>query len=198
MTTAPESIWSHLREGIPVVDLDFGADLLKAFLELPDGVKQWNAWCAAMFDANMLNPAWEEGDPEGFLPVRCEFAEANQRICLPHLPHKAPDVWRTAPHMFNGIANIKSRVNYIIPRGSPLAARLPFRPLLPPSKLVKKLKELIGLKFLRSGGNHDIYRTPNGKNISIPRHQRDLGRGLLRKILREVGLDIGLEGFLQQ
>lgn len=133
-----------------------------------------------------------------FHPVRCSFAEENQHICLPLLPAKHPDIWRAAPHMFNGIANIKSRVNYVIPRSSPLAARLPFRPLLPPSKLVKKLEDLAGLEFLRNGGNHDVYRARNGKTIAIPRHPRDLGRGLLRKILREAGLDMGLEQFGQQ
>jgi hypothetical protein len=39
------------------------------------------------------------------------------------------------------------------------------RPLLPPSKVVKKLKELVGLEFDRSGGNHDIYKTPSGKKF---------------------------------
>jgi hypothetical protein len=70
-----------------------------------------------------------------FLPVRCAFSEENQQICLPHLPPKNPEVWGAAPHLFDGIANIKSRVNYVVPRTSPLAARLPFRPLLPPSKV---------------------------------------------------------------
>ncbi|MDP2662415.1 MAG: type II toxin-antitoxin system HicA family toxin [Dehalococcoidia bacterium] len=130
--------------------------------------------------------------------VRCQFAERNQQICLPHLPCKTPEVWRTAPHMFDGISNIKGRVNYVIPRSSPLAARLPFRPMLPPSKLLKKLKEVANLEFVRHGGSHDIYRmSSNGRPISIPRHPRDLGPGLIRSILREAGLDMGLEEFRQ-
>ena len=133
-----------------------------------------------------------------FLSVRCRFAEANQGICLPLLPSKNPDIWKTAQHMFNGISNIKSRVNYVIPRSSAFAKRLPFRPLLPPSKLIKKLKAMVHLEFVRSGGNHDIYRTSTGHTVPIPRHPRDLGRGLLRKILREAGLDIGIEEFLQR
>ena len=132
-----------------------------------------------------------------FQPVRCEFAEENQRICLPHLPGKDPSVWRTAPHMFNGITNIKSRVNYLVPRSSSLSGRLPFRPVLPPGKLIKKLKELAGLEFVRNGANHDVYRARNGKKIQIPRHPRDLGRGLVRNILQQAGLNIGIEEFLQ-
>lgn len=145
-------------------------------------------------------PGYDQGVNlrEDFQSARCEFAEQNQRICLPRLPHKDPDVWRSAPHMFDGLANIKSRVNYVIPRGSRLAGRLPFRPLLPPSKLVKKLKEVVGLEFVRNGGSHDIYRTRSGRTIPIPRHPGDLGRGLIRKILREAGLEMGLEEFLQK
>jgi hypothetical protein len=65
-----------------------------------------------------------------FLSERCRFSEENQQICLPHLPSKDPKVWGAAPHLFDGIANIKSRVNYVVPRTSPLAARLPFRAIL--------------------------------------------------------------------
>ena len=91
-------------------------------------------------------PGYDQGVPigRGFQSVGCEFAEENQRICLPHLPGKDPSVWRTAPHMFNGITDIKSRVNYPIPRSSPLAGRLPFRPVLPPSNEVQLIS---GPKF---------------------------------------------------
>jgi predicted RNA binding protein YcfA (HicA-like mRNA interferase family) len=129
--------------------------------------------------------------------VRCQFAEDNQRVCLPHIPRKNPEVWRTTPHMFNGISNVGSRFNYVILRNSPLVARMRARPSLPPSQLVRKLKELVGLEFDRSGGNHDIYRMPNGKKIPIPRHPRDLGTGLLRKILNQVGLNVSVKQFMQ-
>jgi predicted RNA binding protein YcfA (HicA-like mRNA interferase family) len=142
-------------------------------------------------------PGYNRGDQiRGvFRKERCEFAEANQRICLPHLPPKRPDVWHTMPHMFNGIANIKSQVNYVIPRSSPLAMRLPLRGLPSPAQLAKKLGVLAGIQFVRHDGNHDIYQTPTGKTIPIPRHPRDLGRGLLRKILSEAGLGMGIEEF---
>lgn len=130
-------------------------------------------------------------------PVRYRFAEDNQNICLPHLPPKNPEIWGTAPHMFDGIANMKSRVNYILPRSSPLVQRLHLRPMLPPAKLVKKLKKLTGLQFERHGGNHDIYVTSTGSRITIPRHQRDLGPGLVRSILREAGLTMSLDQFAQ-
>ncbi|OPY76621.1 MAG: YcfA-like protein [Syntrophorhabdus sp. PtaU1.Bin050] len=143
-------------------------------------------------------PGYNRGDliRREFVPVRCRFAEENQQISLPHLPAKNPDVWKTAPHMFDGISNIKGRVNYVIPRSSPIAKRLPFRPCVSPNKLKEKLKELVGLEFVKQGGNHEIWKTSTGKRVTIPRHPRDLGRGLLRKILHEVELDMGLERFL--
>jgi hypothetical protein len=76
-------------------------------------------------------------------PVRCQFAEENQLFCLPHLPRKSPAIWHTAPHMFHGISNIKS-----ISRNSPLIARTKMRPLLPPRKVIEKLRALVGLQFV--------------------------------------------------
>ena len=58
-------------------------------------------------------------------------------------------------------------------------------------------KILVNLEFVRNGGNHNIYRSPSGKTIPIPRHPRDLERGLLLKILREVGLDLSLQEFME-
>jgi len=143
-------------------------------------------------------PGYDQGNvfrPD-FLGVRCRFMENNQHICLPHLPNRNPEVWRSTPHLFDGISNIKSRVNYVIPRNSPLAGRLRFRPCLPPNKVIKKLRQLVGLELVREGGRHQVWRTSSGNIVEIPRHPRDLGRGLLRQILRQAGLDMGLEEFL--
>ena len=65
-------------------------------------------------------------------------------------------------------------------------------------ELVKKLWGLGGLEILRNGAEYDIYRTPSGKRIEIPRHSRDLGRELLRKIIRDAGLNLSLTEFMQQ
>lgn len=132
-----------------------------------------------------------------FMSVRCRLAEDSHHTSLPHMPQKNPEVWRTTPHLFDGIFNIKGRVNYIIPMESSIAQRLPFRPCLPPKKLIAKLQKLVdGFQFVREGGNHEVWKTSTGRKVEIPRHPRDLGRGLLRKILKQVGLDMGLEKFL--
>jgi predicted RNA binding protein YcfA (HicA-like mRNA interferase family) len=144
-------------------------------------------------------PGYDQGNKfrRVFDNIRCQFAEKNHHVCLPELPSKSPEVWKTAPHLFHGIANIKSHVNYVLPRNSPIAARLPFRPCLPPNKVVKKLRELVGLEKVREGGRHAIWKTADGRILEIPRHARDLGRGLLRKILRQAGLEMGLDEFLR-
>jgi predicted RNA binding protein YcfA (HicA-like mRNA interferase family) len=144
-------------------------------------------------------PGYDQGNKfrRVFENIRCQFAEKNHHVCLPQLPSKDPEIWKTAPHLFHGIANIKSRVNYVLPRNSPIAARLPFRPCLPPKKVVKKLQEMVGLERVREGGNHAIWKTTDGRIVEIPRHARDLGRGLLRSILRQAGLNMGLEDFLR-
>jgi predicted RNA binding protein YcfA (HicA-like mRNA interferase family) len=144
-------------------------------------------------------PGYDQGNKlrRVFRRMRCEFAEKNQRVCLAHLPFKDPEIWNTAPHLFDGIANIKSNVNYILSRRSPLAARLPFRPCLPPRNLIKKLRDLVGLEKVREGSRHEVWKTAAGHIVEIPRHARDLGRGLLRNILHQAGVDMGLDEFLR-
>lgn len=164
--------------------------------KLPDSLRLLDYALAGY--VNDSPPGYRRGTEvrKDMLAFRCRFAAENQGVCLPGLPQKHPDVWRTAPHLFDGISNIRGRVNYILPRSSPLMARTRLRPLLPPRKLVKKLRELAGLDFVRSGGAHDIYQAGNGREIQIPRHPRDLGPGLLRGILRQAGLDMSLHEFM--
>jgi len=61
-----------------------------------------------------------------FRPTQCEFAEVNQRDAVPTAPDLDPAIWLTSTHMFHGITNIKSRVKYYLPPGSPLRDRIPF------------------------------------------------------------------------
>jgi predicted RNA binding protein YcfA (HicA-like mRNA interferase family) len=63
--------------------------------------------------------------------------------------------------------------------------------------VVKKLRDLVGLEKVREGGRHEVWKMAAGNFVEIPRHARDLGRGLLRSILRQAGIDTGLEEFLR-
>lgn len=134
---------------------------------------------------------------QDFTDFRNQFAEINQNVSFPKLPKKSHTAWGAATHMFDGINNIKGRVNYIVPKNSPLLGRLRVQPMLPPRKLVKKLADLAGVTFKRPGGNHDLYQTKDGHVFPIPRHARDINRGLLRGILRQCGIEMGLEEFLR-
>jgi len=130
---------------------------------------------------------------EHFRTTRCEFMEENQLEAFPGSGGLHPDVWRSFPHAFDGIANVRSRVNYYLPAYAPLLLRTRLRPLLPPRTVAHKL----GLAFVRHGSRHDVYRAPNGRHIELPRHPRDLKPGLLRAILSAAGVEMGLSEFLR-
>ena len=49
--------------------------------------------------------------------------------------------------------------------------------------------EKLGFRLLRQRGSHRRYGHSDGKRTTIPYHRgRELGKGLLRKILREMGI----------
>lgn len=48
-----------------------------------------------------------------------------------------------------------------------------------------------GFRVLRQTGSHVIYDHPDGRGAVVPRHGSDIGRGLVRKILEEAGIDPG-------
>jgi predicted RNA binding protein YcfA (HicA-like mRNA interferase family) len=123
-----------------------------------------------------------------------EFAERNQGEAVGGQSIQ-PSAWANFPQAFRGIGNIKSRVNYIVPKESPIVARARLR-LLRPSELKSKLRSLAGCEFLRDGGNHEIWRNQHGRSFPIPRHPRDLATGTVAKILREAGLRMSVTEFL--
>ena len=54
--------------------------------------------------------------------------------------------------------------------------------------------EHIGYTSHHHTGSHMIYYPPDGRHLSIPDH-RELGRGILRKLIRQAGLSVG--GFVE-
>ena len=64
-------------------------------------------------------------------------------------------------------------------------------PLLRPRELVKALERMGFVHTRKSRGSHFRYVHPDGRKTTIPMHQRKtIGRGLLRKILRDIGISI--------
>jgi predicted RNA binding protein YcfA (HicA-like mRNA interferase family) len=63
-------------------------------------------------------------------------------------------------------------------------------PMLKPHELIRAL-ERMGFKLLRkSKGSHWQYKHPDGRRVTIPVHKgKDIGPGLLRKILRDLEME---------
>lgn len=62
-------------------------------------------------------------------------------------------------------------------------------PLLSGLELCKILNKL-GFEEIRQKGSHKYLKHPDGRAAVVPIHsKRDIGKGLLRKILREIEID---------
>ena len=48
----------------------------------------------------------------------------------------------------------------------------------------------LGYEFHRQKGSHKMYKNADGKLVTIPFHNEDLGRGLIRKIINDMGITI--------
>ncbi len=59
-----------------------------------------------------------------------------------------------------------------------------------PEQLVK-IVEKLGFVKIRQKGSHIVYRHPDGRWITIPMHKgRDISVGLLRKIIKDLGITV--------
>jgi len=65
-----------------------------------------------------------------------------------------------------------------------------FLPIIKPGKLIQII-ERQGFVKDRQSGSHAIFLHPDGRWTSIPLHRKTLGKGLLRKILRDIQLSPG-------
>ncbi len=65
---------------------------------------------------------------------------------------------------------------------------------LPPSKIIKIL-EKFGFIQTSQKGSHLILSNGQGKLVIVPIHDKEIGKGLLRKILNEAEID--KEDFLE-
>ncbi len=59
------------------------------------------------------------------------------------------------------------------------------------SAQVAKVLERLGFVLIRQSGSHAVYRHEDGRWTTVPLHGgKDLGKGLLRKILKDAGLSV--------
>lgn len=54
------------------------------------------------------------------------------------------------------------------------------------SKDMVKILEKLGFEEMRQKGSHKSFRHKDGRTTLFPFHGEDLGRGLIRKILRDI------------
>jgi len=68
-----------------------------------------------------------------------------------------------------------------------MTPRLPARS----AKDIIPILERRGFRQVRQSGSHIILRHPDGRRVTVPVHaNRDLGRGLLRQIMRDADLTV--------
>jgi len=65
---------------------------------------------------------------------------------------------------------------------------MPVLPMLKAGEVIRVL-EKAGFTLVRQRGSHARLRHPDGRVVTVPMHpSQDIGRGLLRKILRDAEL----------
>ncbi len=60
-------------------------------------------------------------------------------------------------------------------------------PTITPKEMVR-IVEHVGFIFERQTGSHAHYRHPDGRITTIAMHTKDLPRGTMRKIMRDIGI----------
>ena len=62
-------------------------------------------------------------------------------------------------------------------------------PVLRPGELIRALEKLGFRRTRKSAGSHQRFGHADGRKTTVPVHKgKTIGRGLLRKILRDIGL----------
>lgn len=57
------------------------------------------------------------------------------------------------------------------------------------ARQIIRILEHRGFVLARQSGSHAIFRHPDGRGTTVPVHgKRDIGKGLLRQIMRDAGL----------
>jgi predicted RNA binding protein YcfA (HicA-like mRNA interferase family) len=140
--------------------------------------------------------------------LRPEFYESCLNACLPLLgvPPRTLNfygrqaTWLAAGHFDRGIGDVRSRISYVIQKGSTIYNRLPtdVRTCIKGGSFKQKLRRLRIGQFLRQGGSHEVWEPfGGGRSVQIPRHDGvDIPKGTMRGILRQLGSSMSIDDFL--
>jgi predicted RNA binding protein YcfA (HicA-like mRNA interferase family) len=65
-------------------------------------------------------------------------------------------------------------------------------PIIRPGELIRALEKLGFLCTKKSKGSHFRYKHADGRKTTVPVHKgKDISRGLLRKILKDIDITVG-------
>jgi hypothetical protein len=70
---------------------------------------------------------WDWHLPKEFKARETKLSEESLRASFPMLPKLSSQIWETGSFMTRGFGTIKSRIHYLIPKGSPLHSRKPLK-----------------------------------------------------------------------
>ncbi len=138
----------------------------------------------------VTNERFKEG--EGVL------AEAGHGGSSLHTPEADRALWSAFAHAFHPLRKRGSHVVYLAHKDSPLSRRVALAArYLRYRDVVTRLK-YFGCSFVREGkGSHEIWRGPNQRTFSVPRHPGDFKKGTLSGILGQAGIQLGVKEFFQ-
>jgi mRNA interferase HicA len=185
---AAETDSEHLEEslasayGVQAVEASVRAGLIPRVLL--EAVKQYVSRCP---------PHYAKGidilDQASFIRAECNFLERAGKLLSPKLfSASQSSLWESVPYRMAGSIRPGSRFTLLIDRKNAILAFLRLRlgiRAMRPRELAKELTSH-GFRFERHGGNHDIYVSPNGHSIPVPRHPKDIHPGLLKRLQKEM------------
>lgn len=58
-----------------------------------------------------------------------------------------------------------------------------------PEEMARLLRKL-GFRLTQQKGSHAVYEHPDGRTTVLPMHRREMAKGTLRSILRDIGISV--------
>ena len=125
------------------------------------------------------------------------YQECAHSLSLPKIPGVQPEVWASALHSMGPSLQRNKSFSYVVPRSHPaLRGALSVRYLsIKRKSFVQRLREVVGGEAV-GGGKHPKWQAANGKKVPVP-SGTDLNPYTCAQILKQLGLDLGIQEFMQ-
>jgi predicted RNA binding protein YcfA (HicA-like mRNA interferase family) len=147
-------------------------------------------------------PGYDQGmkyaKAHAFIEAQAELAETGHHESALSTPKANRELWSAFSHGFHPFRKRGSHVVYLVHRDSSIARRSSLAGRYLRYREVVRRLENLGCLIVREGkGSHEIWRGPNQRTFPVPRHRGDLKMGTLAGILKQAGIQMRLEEFLQ-